>query len=174
MRNRLPKLTTKLISVLIAATLGATASFAAKAEDSAGPLLGGKLVVNIDDIHGLFDLDAEWIREGLLETAFYDAAKRKKWLGEYEFMYNDPLPKNPKNRLEVRLLDWSRNVANFFEFSASAVYYDADGNANNLGMIYGTRSGIDVTLRYDIGENFAETAEDAFAEALRKLRKVAS
>lgn len=135
---------------------------------------GGSLIVNVDDLRGLFNLDVEWIRKDLLENAFNDAAKRRKWLGDYRFTYNEPLPKHPRNHLEIRLFDWSRNRANFFEFSASAIYFDSDGKSHNLGITYGTRSGIDVTMRYDIGERFADVAEDAFGEALRKLKKLDS
>jgi len=133
-----------------------------------------ELSVNIEDIRGLIDLEAELIREELIEPAFYEAAKRKKWLGDYSLTYNEQLPKNPRNRLEIRLFDWSRNRANFFEFAGSAIYYDSDGKPLNLGMIHGIRSGIDVTMRHDFGEHFADAAEDAFDEALRKLKKLYS
>lgn len=155
-----------LLSISLAALLAASA---AQADGNSG-----QMIVNVDDVRGLFDLDTEWIRQDLLETAFHDAAKRKKWLGDYRFTYNNQLPTNPRNRLELRLLDWSRNRANFFEFSGGAVYYDADGKSHNLGIVYGVRTGIDITMRHDIGERFAEVAEDAFADALRKLKKIYS
>lgn len=127
-----------------------------------------KLIVNIDDPLAYFNVDAEWIREDLLESAFYDAARRQKLEG-FELTYNGVTPTNARGVLEFRVISWKRSVANMYEFTTSAHYIDADGNKIKLGVFRGYRSGIDVLLRRDIGEHFVDTAEDAFRQALRKL-----
>ncbi len=131
------------------------------------------LIVNIDDPVALFDVDAEWIREDLLEYAFYEAARREK-LGEFDLHYNGVKPKNARGRLEFNVISWRRSVANMYEFTVSAKYYNADGNQMNLGVFRGYRSGIDVLISRDIGDHFADSAEDAFRQALKKLDKMLS
>lgn len=128
------------------------------------------LIVNIDDPLGFFNVDAEWIREDLLETAFYEAAKRQK-LGDFELTYNDVTPKNARGVLEFRIISWRRSVANMYEFTTAARYLNADGDEIKLGVFRGYRSGIDVFIGRDIGEHFADTAEDAFRQALKKLNE---
>jgi len=127
-----------------------------------------KLVVNIDDPLAYFNVDAEWIREDLLESAFYDAARRQKLEG-FELSYNGITPKNARGVLEFRIISWRRSVANMYEFTTSARYINADGDEIKLGVFRGYRSGITALMRRDIGEHFADTAEDAFRQALRKL-----
>ena len=131
------------------------------------------LIVNIDDPMALFSVDAEWIREDLLENAFYEAARREK-LGSFDFNYNEIAPKNARGRLEFNVISWRRSVANMYEFTVSAKYYNADGNQMNLGVFRGYRSGIDVFISRDIGDHFADSAEDAFRQALKKLDKMLS
>ncbi len=126
------------------------------------------LVVNIDDPLGFFSVDAEWLREDLLETAFYEAAARQK-LKDFELTYNGATPKNARGVLEFRIISWRRSVANMYEFTTAARYLNADGDEIKLGVFRGYRSGIDVFIGRDIGEHFADTAEDAFRQALRKL-----
>ncbi len=128
------------------------------------------LTVNIDDIVSLFNIEAEWVREDLLETAFYDAARRMD-IDDYEIEYNGIKPKNAKNYLDFDVIEWRRSPANFYEFRARAIYYDADGKPMNLGVVHGTRSGLSVFTRYDVGDHFAKSAEDAFRQALKKLSK---
>ena len=41
------------------------------------------LIVNIDDVRAAFNIDAEWIREDLLERAFYDADGKEIKLGVF-------------------------------------------------------------------------------------------
>ncbi|MFL3659928.1 MAG: hypothetical protein ACJ07L_17995 [Opitutales bacterium] len=81
-----------------------------------------RLIVNIDDVRAVFNIDAEWIREDLLDRAFYDA----------------------------------------------------DGKEIKLGVFHGYRSGIDVSMRGDIADHFAETAEDAFEQAFKKMNRMLS
>jgi hypothetical protein len=128
------------------------------------------LIVNIDDPLGFFDIDAEWIREDLLENAFYEAAARQK-LKDFELTYNDVTPKNARGVLEFRIISWRRSVANMYEFTTAARYLNADGDEIKLGVFRGYRSGIDVFIGRDIGDHFADTAEDAFRQALKKLEE---
>ena len=58
-----------------------------------------------------------------------------------------------------------------YEFAASAKYYNADGEEIKLGVFRGYRSGIDVLMRRDVGDHFADSAEDAFYDALKTLKK---
>lgn len=127
-----------------------------------------KLIVNIDDPYAFFSVDAEWIREDLLETAFYEAAKREKLEG-FDLQYNNVTSKNARGVLEFKVISWRRSVANMYEFAVSAKYYNADGDQINLGVFRGYRSGIGVFMSRDIGDHFADSAQDAFRQALRKL-----
>ncbi len=151
----------------------ATAMVASPVALSASPEkiepLEQNLIINIDDLRGLISLDAEWVRKDLLENAFYEAARRQKFVG-FELHYNDNGPKNPRDYLEFKVIHWGRSVGNMYEISVSAKYYDADGNGINLGVFRGYRSGIDVLMRRDIADHFEETAEDAFRQAIRKLK----
>lgn len=128
------------------------------------------LIVNIEDPYGLFSAEAEWVREDLLERAFYDAAERLK-LKDFEIVYNGVVPKNARSYLDFRVISWRRSVANMYEFTAAAKYYNADGDEIKLGVFRGYRSGIDVLVRKDIGDQFADSAEDAFYDALKNLKK---
>ncbi|MEC7906126.1 MAG: hypothetical protein VYC82_02785 [Verrucomicrobiota bacterium] len=58
-----------------------------------------------------------------------------------------------------------------YEFNAAAKYYIADGDEIKLGFFRGYRSGIDVLARRNIGDHFADSAEDAFYDALKTLKK---
>lgn len=128
------------------------------------------LIVNISDPYGLFSAEAEWVREDLLERAFYDAADRSK-LEDFEIVYNGVVPKNARSYLDFRVISWRRSVANMYGFAASAKYYNADGEEIKLGVFRGYRSGIDVLMRRDVGDHFADSAEDAFYDALKTLKK---
>ena len=129
------------------------------------------LIVNIDDFRASLDLDAEWIREDLLERAFYDAARHQK-LDGFDLRYNDEGDKDARDYLNLNILHWRRSFANMYEITVSATYYDADGKKIKLGVFHGYRSGIDISMRGDIAEDFADTAEDAFEQAFKKLRKI--
>lgn len=56
-----------------------------------------------------------------------------------------------------------------YEFTTAARYLNAYGDEIKLGVFRGYRSGIDVFIGRDIGDHFADTAEDAFRQALKKL-----
>jgi len=129
------------------------------------------LTVNFDDLRGYADPQVEWLREDLLENAFYDATRRLKSDINYIVGYNESLPKIPKNLLNIRVVDWRRSPANFYEFRAVATYYDNDGVETKLGSVFGTRSGIAVFNRYDVGDHFSDAAQDAISSALKKLKK---
>lgn len=131
------------------------------------------LIVNIDDVRAVFNIDAEWIREDLLERAFYDAARHQKLKG-FELRYNDDGDKNARDYLDFTILHWRRSIGNMYEITISATYYNADGKEIKLGVFHGYRSGIDVSMRGDIADHFADTAEDAFEQALKKMRKMLS
>ena len=128
------------------------------------------LIVNIKDPYGLFSPEAEWVREDLLEQAFYDAADRTK-LDDFEIMYNGIVPKNARSYLDFRVISWRRSVGNMYEFTAAATYYNADGDEIKLGVFRGYRSGVSVLMRRDVGDHFADSAEDAFYDALKNLKK---
>ena len=152
--------------IFVFASLALTTSQAtAEATDDA-------LIVNFDDLLGHTDPNIEWIREALLETAFYEATQRMKLASNYIVEYNGSIPKRPKNLLNLRIVEWRRSPANFFEFRAIATYYDADGEAIKLGSVSGARSGLSVFNRYDVSEHFADAAEDAIKEALKKLKTI--
>jgi len=56
-------------------------------------------------------------------------------------------------------------------FAGSATYRNADRDKIKLGVFRGYRSGIDVLMRRDIGDHLADSAEDAFYDALKGLKK---
>lgn len=152
----------RLFSVF-AAILAVPAGIAFAKDDK-----GSKMIVYIDDSKALFNVDAEWMREDLLRNAFYEAAERQNLKG-FDLQYNGVLPKNARDTLAFRVIHWKRSAANMYEFSVSAKYYNVDGKAINLGVFNGYRSGIDVTNRRDIAEHFADAAQDAFRDAVKKL-----
>ncbi len=167
-KNRI--VSSKLIALVSAFLISVPFSFGKGGDGVGNGLKTDNLTVNIDDVVSLFNIEAEWVREDLLETAFYDAARRAK-LKDYDIEYNGVKPKNAKHFLDFDVIEWRRSPANFYEFRARAVYYDADGKPMNLGVVHGTRSGLSVFNRYDIGDHFAKSAEDAFRQALKKLNK---
>ena len=128
------------------------------------------LIVNIEDPYGLFSPEAEWVQEDLLEQAFYDAADRAK-LDGFETMYNRIVPKNARSYVDFRVISWRRSIGNMYEFTAAATYYNADGDENKLGVFRGYRSGVGVLMRRDVGDHFLDSAEDAFYDALKTLKK---
>ncbi len=91
--TRLLCLITSLLALPLVATFG----------EEAEEIREKNLIVNIDDPHSLFDIDAEWIREDLLYNAFYDAARREK-LGDFDITYNAISPKNARGVLEFDVI----------------------------------------------------------------------
>lgn len=170
---------TKALAALAVATLFAGGMEAAlpKGEVSAATsesaaVRSEKIVVYINDRFAPADFRSEQVREDLLRNAFYDAARRSKWLGEYRFEYNTT-PEEPKaGSIEFNVLHWRRSHAGMYQFTASASYWNADGEKVSLGKFDGNRTSIAVFNRWDIGEQFAGSAEDAFRGALRKLQEM--
>lgn len=130
-----------------------------------------ELMIWVDDIQAIGSFEAEDVREDLLREAFSDAARREKWLGDYDFEYNGSSREAGESGIELRVTDWRRSAAGFYMFSVVADYWNADGEKTSLGSFRGTRSSIAVFNRWDIGEQFAGSAEDAFRDALRKLKQ---
>lgn len=163
-----------LMSLFMAAASLFVSPWAVQAKEAkADPSEGQNLVVHVTDIQGMANIDAEWVREDLLRSAFHEAARKYEWLGDYEFKYNAGTPKNARLRLEFTVIDWERTVSNFFEFMISARYFDGDGNIVDLGTFHGIQSGISITSSYDVGDHYLDVAEDAFSQALRKLKEKA-
>ena len=158
--------------IFVFASLALMTSQATAGNTKAAESMDGALIVNFDDLLGHVDPNIEWIRENLLETAFYEASRRTKLANNYVVEYNGSIPKLPKNLLNLRIVEWRRSPTNFYEFRAIATYYDADGKATKLGTVSGTRSGLSVFNRYDVGEHFADAAEDAIKKALKKLETI--
>ena len=156
-----------LIACLATAMVALPIALSASPEKEA---IENSLIVNIDDFRASFDLDAELIREDLLERAFYDAARHQKLKG-FELRYNDEGDKGAQDYLNLNILHWRRSIGNMYEITVSATYYDADGKEIKLGVFHGYRSGIDISMHGDIADHFTDTAEDAFGQALKKLRK---
>lgn len=159
----------KLLAIL-AAGLATLAIPLASAQEKKG-MIQDKVVVQIDDLQGQIDARLDSPREDLLAQAFTDAASRSELIGDYELEYNSVLPNDARGYLEFNVIRWERSVANMYEFTATATYHDLDGKEINLGTFHGKRSGINVVTRYDIGENFAGSAQDAFEQALKKLEE---
>ncbi len=156
---------TAIATALLGGALASAAPAAAKAD--AEPTV----IVSIEDIHARADVSAEWVREDILRSAFYESAEKAKWLGEYEFQYNSNLPDNTKGALEFTVLHWRRSMTNFYECTVQAQYRDADGEVVNLGTFHGTESGIGAMTRYDVADLFESSAEEAFRQALAALDK---
>ncbi|MDQ8204116.1 hypothetical protein [Pelagicoccus sp. SDUM812003] len=135
-----------------------------KAED------GPRLVVQINDLQGMAEFGSEYARENLLRAAFYEASRRADWLGDYDFEYNRNRDAGERGLLEFNVLHWKRSPAGTYNFTASVAFTDLDGNKTNLGTVQGMRTSIDVFNRWDVSEKFADSAEDAFNSALRKLK----
>ena len=130
-----------------------------------------EVTIWVDDIQAIGSFDAEDIREDLLREAFADAARREKWLGDYDFEYNGSSREEGEVGIELRVIDWRRSAAGVYQFSVLAEYWNADGEKTSLGSFHGMRSSIAVFSGWDVGEQFAGSAEDAFRDALRKLKK---
>ncbi|MDQ8202736.1 hypothetical protein [Pelagicoccus sp. SDUM812003] len=158
-----------LLHAFAAAALLAMAP--ALSADSGETAQSSKLTVLIDDLQGHLDFSSERVREDLLQSAFYNVADRKDWIGEFEFEYNTALPKNARDHLRFRVVDWERTRSNFYEFTAQAEYFDSNGEKTNLGLVRGTTTGIAVTNAYDVSDQFVEAAEQAFEDAVEKLSK---
>lgn len=129
------------------------------------------ITVWVDDMRAMGDFNAEDIREDLLREAFYDAARREKWLGDYDFEYNGIDREPNKAAIGLRVLDWSRSRSGMYNFTVAADYWNADGEKTSLGTFHGLRSSIAVFNGRDVGDQFAGSAEDAFRDALRTLKK---
>lgn len=157
---------------LATAALAATAfSYAAPATKTDKSTEESRVVVDVQDLRGRADINAEWVREDLLRSAFYDSASRAKWLGEYEFRYNANGVDNEKGVLELTVLDWQRSRAGMYTFAVRASYRDLDGKVTNLGVFHGYESGIAGFAGFDRGRYYVDSAEDAFTQALRKLNE---
>lgn len=128
------------------------------------------IIVNVEDLVGLANIETDFIRENLLETAFYNAAAEHDWLGDFEFRYNYSVPSDRGGYLEFTVLEWERSVTNFYEFRASARYRTVGGETINLGVFDGIRSGIAVVTGWEAGDAFVDAAESAFNEALDELK----
>lgn len=146
--------------------LSATSAFGAPSAET------NRIQVKIDDMVGQADFRSESVREDLLRTAFYDAASREKWLGKYEFSYNGIGEAAAPGSLEFRVIDWRRSVGNLYQFSVAASYRNADGELVRLGTYHGYESGIAVSMLGDVGRAYADAAEDAFRQALKKLAEL--
>lgn len=131
-----------------------------------------RLVVNINDLDGRANFNSEDIREDLLRAAFYDASRRADWLGDYDFNYNVAQGSPVAGSLEFNVLNWRRSRTGMFEFTVAANYWDMDGKKVNLGTFFGMRSNLSVFNAWDVGDQFSGSAEDAFRDSLRKLKKV--
>ncbi|MDQ8182425.1 hypothetical protein [Pelagicoccus sp. SDUM812005] len=129
-----------------------------------------EVTIWVDDIQAAGSFRAEDIREELLRQAFADAARREKWLGDYEFEYNGRSREPGQAGIELKVIDWRRGAAGMYSFTVAADYWNADGEKTDLGTFHGMRSGIMVVNGWDVGEQFAGSAEDAFRDALRKLK----
>ncbi|MDQ8185857.1 hypothetical protein [Pelagicoccus sp. SDUM812002] len=129
------------------------------------------ITIWVNDIQGMGSFRAEDVREDLLREAFYDAARREKWLGDYDFEYNGINREEGETGIELRVVDWSRSAAGMYNFRVVADFWNADGDKTSLGTFHGLRSSIAVFNGRDVGEQFAGSAEDAFRDALRKLKK---
>lgn len=151
---------------LVYAPLGA-------APEKRGSALAGDdaLLVVVDDLLGEIDPSADYVREDLLQNAFYDAARRNEWLGEFTFEYNHTVAKDARGYLRFNIIDWEQTRSGFFEISLSASFTDADGKTLDLGTFHGMRSGIAVTTGRDVAEHFSDVAQDAFEDALKRLKK---
>ncbi len=130
-----------------------------------------EITIWVDDIHAMGSLDAEDVREDLLRNAFADAARREKWLGDYDFEYNGRSREVGQVGIDLRIIDWSRSPAGAYRFAVAVDYWNADGEKTSLGTFHGMRSSIAVFNGWDVGEQFSGSAEDAFRDALRKLKK---
>lgn len=58
-----------------------------------------------------------------------------------------------------------------YDFTTAARYLNTDGDKIKLGVFRGYHSALDVFIGRDIGEHFADTAEDAFRQELKKLHE---
>ena len=107
-----------LATAMVALPIGLSASPKKNAAETS-------LIVNIDDFRASLKLDAEWIREDLLERAFYDAARHQK-LDGFNLRYNDEGNKDSRDYLNLNILHWRRSFANMYEITVSATYYNAE------------------------------------------------
>lgn len=130
-----------------------------------------EVTIWVDDIHAIGNFNAEDLREDLLREAFMDAARREKWLGDYDFEYNGSSREPGEVGVELRVVDWRRSPTGMYQFSVVADYWNADGEKLSLGTFHGMRTSIVVLNRWDVGEQFVGSAEDAFRDALRTLKK---
>ncbi len=131
-----------------------------------------EVTIWVDDVHAIGNIDAEDVREDLLREAFADAARQEKWLGDYDFEYNGISREPGESGIELRVIDWSRSPSGMYNFSVSANYWNADGVKTELGTFHGLKSSIAVLNGWDVGKQYVASAEDAFRDALRKLKKV--
>jgi hypothetical protein len=162
-----------LLATLLAATVAAVSAQDAKQSKNENDELtpNQKLIVNVVDLTGFVNIETDFIRENLLESAFYNAATEEDWLGGFEFRYNYSVPQDRGGYLEFNVIDWERSAANFYNFTATAHYRTVGGERINLGTFHGIESGITVTTGWDVGDAFRDAAETAFSEALDELKK---
>lgn len=128
-------------------------------------------MVWVDDANAYGSFEAERVREDLLDYAFAEAVRSEKWFGKYDFQYNGAARKAGQAGIELKVLNWRRSPAGMFEFSVSANYWNAEGEKQSLGTFHGLRTSITVFNGRDVGEMYADSAQDAFRDALRKLKK---
>lgn len=155
------------LSGLLLAMVGS--SFAAP--QSGGSKSKDEVTIWVDDFQAFGSFRVEDVREDLLRKAFADAVRREKWLGAYDFEYNGTSREPGQVGIELRVIEWNRSAAGFFNFRVAASYWNADGEETELGTFNGLRSSIAVLNGRDIGDQFAGSAEDAFRAALRKLKE---
>lgn len=163
----------RMLTLAVVAGFAATSPVALAQEnenDARKELAAGKrLIVNVDDLAGMANIRNDFIRENLLQSAFYGAADDKDWIGEFDFRYNYNVPEDRGGYLEFNVVDWERSVTNFYQCTVTATYRTLDGERINLGTFFGRKSGIAVLTGWEVGEAFEEVAEEAFSQALEKL-----
>ncbi|MBC2605863.1 hypothetical protein [Pelagicoccus albus] len=176
--SRIENARTKVLGLSALAVLAASTTFGAVMDPSkvekpaAEEAAARRLVVNINDIRGIVDFESERVREDLLRSAFYDAADRSDWLGEFDFNYNSNKKSESPGSLDINVLNWRLSRTGIYEFTASATYWNNDGERVNLGLFHGSRMSLPVTNIWHSGEQFVDSAEDAFKDSLKKLKEI--
>lgn len=163
---------TGLSLMMVGTSFGGVKKSQSTASEAAAEEPASRMVVNVNDLQGMADFRSEDIREDLLRTAFYDAAERADWFGEYDFRYNRNAEAAVPGSLELQVLNWRRSRTGMYEFSVAVNYWNVDGEKVRLGTSYGTRLGLLSTGPRSVGDQFSASAEDAFRDTLRKLKKV--
>lgn len=165
-----------IAAISLSAVLGAQAATdgSAKADSQVTEQKEAKVMVVVNDRFAPADFDSERIREDLLRSAFYEAARRSKLIDEYDFEYNPVGKDAPSGSIEFDVISWRRSPTGMYSFTANASYWNADGEKVSLGNVNGMRTSIAVFNSWDVGDQFSGSAKDAFRSALRKLEKKVS